>query len=90
MTLPAPFEGTAKFEKLWTDTTIEWNPADSNVSLVGDAPNGTIVISIEEHRCTLTQNAEAVEFDGRRADLSGGAKRAVFTKDGGLEVSDQE
>ena len=48
------------------------------------------MISIGEHRCTLARGAEEVEFDGRRANLAGGAKRAVFTKLGGLEVSDRE
>ena len=43
-----------------------------------------------ELRFTVTGGGEEVEFDGRRARLADGAKRAVFTKDGGLEVSDLE
>ena len=85
-----PYKGSATFTKALTNSDVETTVKEGNVSYSADASNETIVVSIGEHRCTLTRGAEAVEFDGRRADLAGGAKRAVFTKEGGLEVSDRE
>ena len=60
------------------------------VSLVMNAPRGTIEISMGELRFVVTRRGEEVEFGGRRTRLTEGAKRVVFTSAGGVEVSDRE
>ena len=46
-------------------------------------------VPVGELRFVVTWNGEEVEFDGRRALLADGPKRAVFTKDG-VEVNDRD
>ena len=68
---------------------------------VGGEPRSVLILNGEEVefdgevplvelRFVVARGGEEVEFDGRRARLADGAKRAVFTKDGGVEVSDRE
>ena len=90
-----PFEGTVPIVTTPTgmravDTaTMEWTIAGRKVSLVLDN-HGTMEVSVGELRFTVTRGGEELEFDGRRARLADGAKRAVFTKDDDIEVSDRE
>ncbi len=84
------FEGTARIVIPTMIGVTEANLGYLKQSFVFDEARETMQVSVGELRFTFTRDGEWVEFDGRRADLSGGAKRAVFTKDGGLEVSDQE
>ncbi len=90
-----PFAGTVPIVTTPTgmravDTaTMEWTIAGRKVSLVLDN-HGTMEVSVGELKFTVTRGGEEVEFGGRRANLAGGATRAVFTKDGGVEVSERE
>ncbi len=90
-----PFEGTVPIvtAPMGMSTvgtaTKEWTVAGRKVSLVVDK-HGTMEVSVGELRFTVTRGGEEVEFGGRRARLAGGAKRAVFTKDGDIEISDRE
>ena len=86
-----PFEGTVPIVMASSGSgSMNWSMDGRQVSIVWDEPRGTMEISVGELRFTVTRNGEEVEFDGRRARLADGAKRAVFTKDGGVEVNDRE
>ena len=86
-----PFEGTVPIMMAGSGSgSMNWSLDGRPVSIAWDEPSGTMEISVGELRFTVTRNGEEVVFNGHRARLADGAKRAVFTQDGGVEVSDRE
>jgi len=73
-----------------TSAPVEIRLGGLDVSIVYDADRDALLIDTGTLRFAVDRDDEELEYQGQRARLGGGAKRAVFPSTGGVQVMDLE